>query len=283
MKFFLFLLPLLSGALYAVNNEDSWSSEPLIHAALRADAAGVRQLLEQGENPNVRSERGYTVLMAAAHAGDVETVRMLLAAGADVHAVTVRQSTVLHSLARADLPYCTGCRGMSQSDVVLELYRLENQLLEVLDMLLAAGAKVDAPDARGKTPLFLAMHRHERLAGRLLAAGANPNARTADGTTMLMAAAFLRKPDVVRALLKRGAEVNAVRSRDGYTALFCAVESERDFADPEGKARLEVVRLLLDAGANQYLKDRRGREAKDAGGAELRDMLQRGVLPEKKN
>ena len=218
------------------------------------------RLLNEGADVQVRSECGYTALMAAAYAGNVEAVRLLLQAGADCLARTNQGATVLHSLARADLQYCTSCRRMSAGDVDAALRKLEERLVLMADLLIKAGAEVDAVDAEGMTPIALAMLRYPRLVQKLLDSGANPNGSVGAGksNSLLMSAAHLRKPEVVAALLAAGAEVNAVERDGGNTALHYAVKRGRRIGEADDSARNEVVRLLMAAGANPLLKDAAG-------------------------
>lgn len=252
------------GDIYERYRESPWSNEPLIQAACRDDAQGLerlQRLLQEGADVQVCSESGYTALMAAAYAGNVDAVRFLLPAGADCRARTKQGSTVLHSLARADLQYCTACRGMTAGDVDAALQKLDERLVLIADMLMKAGVEVDAVNAEGKTPIALAMLRHPRLVKKLLDSGANPNGRVGAGEgtmTLLMAAAYLRKPEVAAALLAAGADVNAVERDGGNTALHYAVKSGRRIGEGDDSARNEVVRLLRAAGANPRLKDAAG-------------------------
>ncbi len=71
-----------------------------------------------------------------------------------------------------------------------------------------------------------------------LAAGLNPNARTPEGTTLLMASAH--DPEKVRLLLARGADVRPV-SKGGHTALMIAANT---------RGAIASMRLLLEAGAS---------------------------------
>src|SRR5258708_22275584 len=55
-------------------------------ASENADPAITKKLLAAGADPNVALPSGETPLMHAARLGNVETVRVLLASGADTHA-----------------------------------------------------------------------------------------------------------------------------------------------------------------------------------------------------
>ena len=73
----------------------------------------------------------------------------------------------------------------------------------------------------------------------LLDAGADPNTTSADGETVLMTAARTGRVEAARALLVRGANVNAAETWMGETALM--------WAAAEGHAAM--VKLLAEAGA----------------------------------
>ncbi len=55
----------------------------VITATVMRDRAAVKELLDDGKNPNARQKDGITPLMVAASNGDTEIVSMLLAKGAD--------------------------------------------------------------------------------------------------------------------------------------------------------------------------------------------------------
>jgi ankyrin repeat protein len=60
----------------------------------------------------------------------------------------------------------------------------------VVDILLGAGARVDAPTNLGGTPLTIAVQcKHETVVDALLHAGARVNAERNDGVTSLIIAA----------------------------------------------------------------------------------------------
>lgn len=110
-----------------------------------------------------------------------------------------------------------------------------------VDLLLAAGAKVDALNDYGVMPLYLAATNGSvAVVERLLKAGAPANAALPTGETVLMAAARTGRPAVIAALLARGADPNGRQASKGQTALMWAA----------AEGHLDAARLLIDKGAD---------------------------------
>lgn len=110
--------------------------------------------------------------------------------------------------------------------------------LDCAQYLIAAGARVNSPSKNqaNVTPLHSAVAgSHPDLVKLLLKHGADPNARQQSDFTPLHAAAQNGDLDSIRALLFEGADVNA-RAADGKTPLDYAVESNRP----------EAVRLIKE-------------------------------------
>lgn len=142
---------------------------------------------------------GMTKLHHAAYCGDLAAVRAALDAGIDVDARDDGAWTALHWL--ADM----GMVGSGRE--------------QILAVLLAAGAQVEARDLEAQTPLTIACRAgNGDLVRLLLDAGASVDARSRAGTTALMAAASYGEPQTVILLLDRGADPNVV-AMDGRTAL----------------------------------------------------------------
>jgi ankyrin repeat protein len=89
----------------------------------------------------------------------------------------------------------------------------------LLEILIASGSKVDAPDRNGLTPLMAAasmgLDQNVRV---LISAGAKVNARDEKGSTALIWAAISGHPQVVEILLAHGADFKA-KNKDGLSAL----------------------------------------------------------------
>ena len=166
-----------------------------------------------------RLEAASTVADAAMR-GDTGAVRALVAKRTDVNAPQRDGATALH-------------------------WAVYHDDLELADVLLRAGAKVDGANRVGMTPLAMAaLYGSAPLADRLLKAGADIKARGPNGETLVMYAARNGRPQVLKVLIEAGADVNAKERLRGTTALMWAVEQRHP----------EAVGVLLAAGADHAAK-----------------------------
>ena len=208
------------------NAANELGATPLMWCA--GDAAKVKLLLAKGAKVNVRSKLGRTpLLIAAAYDGAVESARLMIVKGADVNARDESGVTVLNQAANVNN-------------------------LEVARMLLAKGANVNIADYGGFTPLHGAAtnaYRGGALVKLLLEHGAAVNAKSDDTAevgfngpiaighiTPLMDAAQMGGYESVEALLKAGADPNAMDVRDANALVFAVAV---DHPNPK------VVQLLL--------------------------------------
>ena len=108
--------------------------------------------------------------------------------------------------------------------------------------MLAAGANANTRSKRtGDTPLDIAISfSTSKVTQILLDAGADVNASDEGGITPLLGAAMHGNPELIQILLDAGADVKA-RGPDGYTPLHAAVVVP-------SLAKPEIIQLLLDAG-----------------------------------
>ena len=206
------IVPLLGALSFNAPAEDL----RLLDAVKNRDRAAVRSLMEQHINVNSAQPDGTTALAWAANRDDSETADLLIRAGAKVNVTNDYGVTPL-SLA------CT------------------NRNAAMVERLLKAGANPNAALWTGETPVMVCAHTgNVETVKLLLSHGADPNAKeTQQGQSALMRAVAERHPDVVRALIDRGADVRA-RSKGGFTALL--------FASQQGD--VAAAQILLAAGAN---------------------------------
>jgi ankyrin repeat protein len=114
----------------------------------------------------------------------------------------------------------------------------------------------------GLTPLMeAARNNHYEVAKRLLAAGANPNVRLkGDGNFALFDAAHCNQLDFIELLIAGGAKVT-MQNINGETALMRLVKMRSYIEANHGGDALKTIRFLLTAGANVNLRCRDGATA----------------------
>jgi len=129
--------------------------------------------------------------------------------------------------------------------------------IKIVELLLKCGAKVNAQDDGGLTPLFLSLFFPGNLEafGLLLDYGADVNARGKHYKTPLYVAAFFGRMKAVKLLLDRGALVDA-KDVSGVTPLHCMMIAggEKDADIPDAFFMLGNLRITWDKGvfAGQY-------------------------------
>ena len=222
---------------YAANLESGVGGGGALHAALQGEGGKASELVAllvgAGGAIDRYDGRGITPLALAARAGDVDSARVLLDAGARINLET-RQTRITPLMAAA-------LRGHTQT----------------VRLLCSRGADVHASGGDltfGATALHLgAQGGHAAVLKVLLAHGADPNARLAQqGATPLFTAAGLGHADSVAILLRHGASRRCGEPQQNWNGL-CAIH----VASLKGHAR--AVRALLDGGvaANLLSADRR--------------------------
>jgi ankyrin repeat protein len=158
----------------------------LIDAVQTRNTTAAIKLIDQKVNVNGTSSDGTTALHWAVHYADVEMVDRLIRAGANVSAKNEFGTTPMSE-------------AVNVGDTA------------VLEKLLKAGADPNAPLVDGMTPLMVIARTTNVAAARLLLDnGANVNAKEQQrNQTALMWAAAQSQGEMVKELVKRGADLNA--------------------------------------------------------------------------
>ncbi|RYG70474.1 hypothetical protein EON80_07930 [bacterium] len=224
------------------DTSDDWGRTPFIEAARNGEVEMMALLAQHGANPEHiahyehdnalhRAIHGHheaatawllnrkvklddvmeclyfgekTPLMLAAHLGQVDTIKMLLDAGADINFKTFDSYTATHCLASE---HC--------HPSALDSYALFEQ----------AGALINERSCDGITPLENAAYWGcLELAIQLIEDGADVNNVSVNGATPLHSAAERGHHLLVQTLLKRGANPNLV-NRNGKTPLDLALST----------------------------------------------------------
>jgi cytohesin len=172
-----------------VHVRNNYGVSPMAVAAKHANPDILGQLMKAGADPNDKINyvnADETPLMHAARAGNVEAVRMLLLAGAQVNA---RESW------NGQCPlHWAAAEGHGQ----------------VVEALIEGGADIRQRSMAGTTPLLFAVRKGDtRSVNALLAAGADVNEKRFDLATPLLVAIINGHEDLVDLLLEKGADPNA--------------------------------------------------------------------------
>jgi ankyrin repeat protein len=208
---------------------------PLMSAAAAGRLDEVRNLLKAGADVNEKDAIGATALIVAAGKGHLEVVKTLLAAGADPNAA----GGVVH--------------GGFFSVLTVGMTLQNKNRTELMDILIAAGAKVNPPRWFPESPLDVAVRKRDiEMFKVLLERGADVNWENEIGTTPLETAVSMGEPDVevIRLLLRAGADPNRPRLWKGD---FCVSLLEAlDGRPSRDKRREEIRRLLKQFDAKKY-------------------------------
>ncbi len=195
----------------------------LMFAALGGYGEMIRELLEMGADSSLVNYMGHTALVQALHHPDVAT--MLVESGCSMDYSDPQGRSLLHLA-------CPDAFGEGESE-----------LLKVAKMYLDKGVDVDAIDAKGNTPLHLASGCG-RIAfmALLIRRGAKINAQNQDGVTPLMVAVVNRKLSSIRILHNKGA--NALLPMENTESMN--LKSTLPLEDAAGYGSLELVRELVE-------------------------------------
>lgn len=190
-----------------------------IHRAIEAgDVTLVKKILKSDPSavnqPDDNQFRDLPIHVAAA-SGNIDIVRLLLEAGADIDA------------------------GDSDNSTALGVAAIRTQG-EMVGFLIEQGADVNRRDRKADCPLSFAVYgRDEAIIQQMLDAGADLYFRNPQGETLLHIACQRGVPEFTKHLLENGAEIDAQAQGGGTPVGYAAMGGHA-----------EIVQLLLDRGAD---------------------------------
>ena len=242
-------------------------------AAQSGQLAAVQELLRLGADPNEAVDYP-TPLACAAAKGHRRVLEALLKAGATVNALgPYRNHTFNYNIDGP--PGGTGSRTLTAVHAAVF-----NQSRVGLEVLAAAGADLNLPDAAGRSPLAIAVREgtpeqvtfllargvdvnrpdragitpllatgNRRIQLELLAAGADPNQRFLNGESPLWGAVGKHDPELVKLLLEKGARTDVWVQENSVLGQALGSESYMKAPNDVRRDLRTIVEMLLKAGA----------------------------------
>ena len=245
----------------------AWSTGEFLPIASRLD---VQACLDAGADINSQSENefGLAPLHLAVVAKNTQAITALLKADANTEIQDyVSGQTPLHYAAKYGTARIINLLIDAGAIIDAEdhsgatpLHVAASSNPETLDALLDATADVKARDKNGATPLHNAaeVSGSARNINALLKAGANIEARTKNGSTPLHWAAAMGKTETVNALIVAGANIEAKSNIEGVAALPIPLVGVTPLHYAAGWGSAEIVTALLDAGADALTRTEEG-------------------------
>jgi len=252
-------------------DEDGQKQTRLHRAAKEGFRTVAECLLLHGANPNVVDSVGLTPLDWAAKRAHRACAALLILRGADVNR-GVRLS------GRTPLLEVAGGYGDRQ----------DPRRVEIVEMLLGAGADVNVANRFGTTPLHEATsYGRLEIVALLIAAGADIEAKHEHACTPLQEGISGFQPEAARFLLSKGAKpdlyVTGYPFRPEWVGEFLDKYPEVvNILGPDGnrplhyaamKGQADIVRLLLERGAEVGARNKAGETALDLARANSQESV----------
>jgi ankyrin len=213
----------------------------LMWAAAERHPDVVKALIEGHADLKANSKQGFTAIHFAARVGDLESVKLLLAAGVDVNILTQTEGGVNRVANQLGIAKTVGTIGYTpllvavvRGQVPLALYLLDH------------GADPNIL-AAGYTPLHWASSQWESFTANPVYGFDDPMSGIPDRQAKLR---------LVKALLTHGATVNArmTKPQPTFAGGYLDATGATPFLLAASANDLEMMKLLLDAGADPKIR-----------------------------
>ncbi|XP_030345975.1 ankyrin repeat and SOCS box protein 3 [Strigops habroptila] len=214
---------------YSIDVPDNRGWVPIHEAAARDSSECLRLLVRAAPSDdyvNSKTFEGMSALHLAARRGSLESIRVLLEAGADPNDITTERTTPLFLAVENGhagtvtflLQHGANVQGPHSLSGWNSLHQASLQeCTDIMQMLLEKGGDKECKDDFGITPLFVAAQYGKLESLRLLIShGADVNCQAKDRATPLLIAAQEGHLGCVELLLANGADPNLYCNEDNW-------------------------------------------------------------------
>lgn len=246
-----------------IEQKDNIGNTPLIHAAEVGNLPAIKFLLENNANLNAKNYDGETALSKASNAGHDYVVLFLLTNNTEID----------NKIAFKILSDAIKSNNMDLLSVILEktpslinekdssgktplILAVSEDNIDAVKFLISKGANKNAQDNNGMTPLmFAARDGQENIFFESLNAGANTKLKSNVGYSALSFSISSQNPNILKALIKKGGDVNEVDYEKKFSPLISYIFSS-GFGGEKGNE--EIADILIKNKANINFQNDRG-------------------------
>ena len=207
----------------------------------------INALIKAGADINKKNSRGRTSLMLGVFNKQIDAVKDLINAKADISSVDNAGMTVLSYFENYEMEHILKAAGAKPT--LFDHVRRNNT-----NFLNSYNGNLNVTNNNGGNLLLVAAsYGKSEMVRTLIKSGVNVNISDNHNSTALTTAAAFCSKDAVKELILAGANINAM-DKDGDTPLICAAIHNN----------IDAIKPLIEAKANLNIKDNKGLTALSA-------------------
>lgn len=239
-----------------VDTKDEDGETPLIHATRQGHIDTVKYMIACGANPDARSELGATALHHAAGTGNMELLRYLLSQGVDVNSPSDAGTPLIWAAGHGEqeavkilLEHNSDPNAETDDDITPLLSAVAAGSFPCLELLIKAGANPNV-SAGGATPLHIAAdHGRPDILSCLLEAGADPDITDEDSLKSIQVAAARNNRAAVELLFPLTSPIQTIAN--------WTTDGIIDYAQSEGGSMQDERSNLKEADATEIIRSQK--------------------------
>ena len=219
----------------------------------------LQVVIAHGGDVNAATKDNITALVLTTRTGNVDTINVLLAAGADPNISDADGYTCLHDAVdvrcnketlQAIIDHGANIHAANKKSVTPLMQALQTGNINAINVLLNAEADLNIIDKDGDTCLHRAVRARcsKEILQSVIHCGANVNATNKSSVTALRLSCQTGNKDAISELQKAEADPN-ISDADGYTCLHDAVDV---------RFNKETLQAIIDHGANINAANKEG-------------------------
>ncbi len=237
------------------------------NAVMLKQIAAVKQHIAAGTDVNAKLRGGHTPLHIAVEHTDPSDLEDMMFQDEDADGISDLAEMLLGTDENDPNSKPTNEEALKAENEWEHVKSNKELSKEIIELLIAKGADVNAKRDDGETPLHQAASKgRKEIIELLITKGADVSAKSDDGWTPLHQAAYKGHKEIAELLIDKGPDVNAM-SDDGWTPLHQAAY----------EGHKEIAELLIDKGADVNAMSDIGRTplywAADSGYKEIIELL----------